>query len=242
MTKKHPFEKPADYEYGRDLVALAKEIGRIIKRYNVTDLVSFGPLKEALDKYSELIGPWAKARAERFIQKAERIDKRTWTSATRGMSVEIRRVINETPTGQTVQELINDQVSLIKSLPRDAAERVQRLAIENVEKGGRFKSILDEIARSGEVTASRAKTIARTETSRASATLTQVRAQKIGSEGYIWRTAKDGDVRKSHKKMEGKFVRWDTPPTLDGMTGHAGCLPNCRCFAEPVIPRELFDE
>ena len=30
---------------------------------------------------------------------------------------------------------------------------------------------------------------------------------------------------------------WDSPPTLDGMKGHAGEFPNCRCYPEPVIPR-----
>jgi uncharacterized protein with gpF-like domain len=39
--------------------------------------------------------------------------------------------------------------------------------------------------------------------------------------------------------MEGKFVRWDEPPTLDNLTGHAGALPNCRCRPEPVIPDEF---
>ena len=37
--------------------------------------------------------------------------------------------------------------------------------------------------------------------------------------------------------MEGKFVSWDSPPTLDGMTGHAGEFPYCRCYPEPVIPK-----
>jgi hypothetical protein len=36
--------------------------------------------------------------------------------------------------------------------------------------------------------------------------------------------------------MKDKFVRWDNPPTLDGMTGHAGCLPNCKCWSEVQIP------
>ncbi|MDR8377773.1 phage head morphogenesis protein, partial [Acinetobacter baumannii] len=54
--------------------------------------------------------------------------------------------------------------------------------------------------------------------------------------GYIWRTSEDGDVRPSHKAMNGKFVAWNSPPTLDNLKGHAGCLPNCRCYTEPVIP------
>jgi hypothetical protein len=30
---------------------------------------------------------------------------------------------------------------------------------------------------------------------------------------------------------------WDSPPTLDNLVvGHAGALPNGRCWPEPVIP------
>ena len=70
----------------------------------------------------------------------------------------------------------------------------------------------------------------------ATGALDQARALSIGSNGYIWRTAEDGDVRHSHREMEGKFVEWGRPPTLDGMTGHAGELPNCRCYKEIVFP------
>jgi hypothetical protein len=38
--------------------------------------------------------------------------------------------------------------------------------------------------------------------------------------------------------MEGEFVPWDKPPNLDNMQGHAGEFPNCRCYPEPVIPKE----
>jgi uncharacterized protein with gpF-like domain len=67
--------------------------------------------------------------------------------------------------------------------------------------------------------------------------LTQARAEHIGSEGYIWRTSNDSDVRHSHKEMNGRYVRWDTPPRLsDGTVTHAGQIYNCRCYPEPVIP------
>ncbi|MEG2569432.1 MAG: phage head morphogenesis protein, partial [Acinetobacter sp.] len=65
---------------------------------------------------------------------------------------------------------------------------------------------------------------------------TQARAVNLGSEGYIWRDSDRVDVRPSHHAMNGKFVYWDKPPTLDRLTGHAGCLPNCYCYPEPVIP------
>jgi uncharacterized protein with gpF-like domain len=46
-------------------------------------------------------------------------------------------------------------------------------------------------------------------------------------------------VRESHKAMNGKFVRWDSPPTLsDGTTTHAGQIYNCRCYPDPVLPED----
>jgi SPP1 gp7 family putative phage head morphogenesis protein len=127
------------------------------------------------------------------------------------------------------------QVHLIRSLPLDAAQRVHKLVIEG-HGSPRASEIAKEIMRSGSVAKSRAELIAQTETSRAATAFTQARAEHIGSDGYIWRTAKDSHVRDSHRHMEGRFVRWESPPTLDGLVGHAGALPRCRCFPSPVIP------
>lgn len=141
--------------------------------------------------------------------------------------------------GPVMQSIIAEQVKYIKSLPLEAADRVydiQNRAIEAVVTGGRAEHFAKEIAASGDIAKSRADLIARTELGRATGALDQARALSIGSNGYIWRTAEDGDVRHSHQEMEGKFVEWGKPPTLDGMTGHAGELPNCRCYKEIVFP------
>jgi hypothetical protein len=41
--------------------------------------------------------------------------------------------------------------------------------------------------------------------------------------------------------MEGKFVKWDEPPILDKMQGHAGGFPNCRCWPDPEIPEGKYE-
>lgn len=128
-----------------------------------------------------------------------------------------------------------EQVRLITSLPTEAAERVHATAREGIVKGWRADQIAAEIMKTGEVTKSRADLIAVTEVGRTSTLLTQARAEHVGSTHYVWRTAQDGDVRPSHKKMEGKVVAWNAPPTLDGLTGHAGALPRCRCYCEPIL-------
>ena len=242
MRFKNPWGKTTagEAEYARDLRSIAKEIGKIIQRYNPTDPANFPPLRYALEKYSELLRPWAATRSARLIEQANLKNKKVWKKVSQEMGTGLRRELqSNNPIGARVQELMNEQVKLITSLPKEAGERVHKLVIENITQGGRSPEIAKEILRSGEVAASRANLIARTEVSRTATVLTQARAESVGSQGYIWRTAHDVNVRPSHKKMEGKFVRWDDPPTLDGLTGHAGALPNCRCYPEPVFPKEL---
>ena len=136
-----------------------------------------------------------------------------------------------------MQDRIAENVRLIKSIVTHSADEVAKLVQESMATGMRAEDLAKRIEHVGEVSKSRARTIAATEVSKAGTALTRARAESVGSEGYIWRTARDGAVRDSHRMMEGKFVRWDSPPTLDGMTGHAGEFPNCRCYPEPVIPR-----
>lgn len=185
--------------------------------------------------YADALVPWAEATARRMLVDVNVADAKAWKKLTAEMGHEIQREIANAKTGEEFIELMKLQVDLIRSIPLDAATRVQELAIKGLEGGLRAEEMVAEIRRSGEVSEGRARTIARTETSRAASTFTQARAKEIGSPGYVWKTSRDGDVRQSHKAMQGQFVPWNDPPTLDGMTGHAGCLPNCRCYPSPVI-------
>lgn len=243
----NPWEKARNLEarYARNLRQVAQQVGSIVDGLFgggarlLSEPSALAAVKDALDKYARLLRPWAEATAGRLVADLDRQDRAAWRRNTKGMAAALRDELLNAPTGQTLRELQAEQVKLITSLPTEAAERVQRLALAGVENSSRAGTIYKELMDTGEVTKSRANTIARTETSRVASNLVESRAKHVGSEGYIWRTSKDTDVRDSHKKMEGKFVPWDKPPTLDGLTGHAGCLPNCRCFPEPVLPEDL---
>ncbi|WP_198080371.1 phage head morphogenesis protein, partial [Acinetobacter calcoaceticus] len=174
--------------------------------------------------------------AGRIITDVALRDEKTWLIYAKDLSRGVREQIRNTDTGSVYQELLNEQVRLIKSLPLDAAQRIHDLSTRSLIEGNRSSEIAGLIMATGHVSRSRANTIARTEISRASCLFTQARAENLGSEGYTWRDSEDGDVRPSHKEQNGKFVYWNKPPTLDGMTAHAGCFPNCRCYPEPVIP------
>lgn len=188
--------------------------------------------------YSLLIDDWADRVAKRMFLQVEKEEWNQWRSVSQEISEGLRDVVGNTPVGFVAQDIVARQVQIIKSLPLEAADRVrdiQARAMEAVINGERPDALYRMIMESGDVAESRAKMIARTEIGRATTALTQARAESIGSEGYWWRIEGAG-TRDSHRRMKDQFVRWDNPPTLDGMTGHAGCLPNCKCWPEVQVP------
>jgi len=218
---------------------IGREVGRIIGAFPPGDPKAVEPITEALKAYSEIVRPWAQVTGTKMVAAVAQKNALAWRKHTQKMSLAMRATIAQAPVGIAARERVAEQVELITSLPIEAAKRVQHLTFEALADGNRSSEIKKEIMRSGEVTESRATLIARTEVSRTSTALTQSRAEYIDSPGYIWRTAHDSDVRESHREMEGQFVRWDSPPTIDGMTGHAGEFPNCRCYPEPIVPDKL---
>lgn len=239
MKRDSPFELTRGIErrFALKLRKLAFKIGDLIDRFDpLNDPTQVREIDAALNRYSIDLTPWAKAVAARVVSEVDHQNRQAYARHSQEMSRNLRRELLNAPTGDTVRRLQAEQVTLIKSLPTEAAARVQRIAIENMVTGERSGQLAKMLKASGHVTASRANLIARTETAKASSNLTQARAVYVGSDDYYWRTARDDDVRESHRRMEGVTVNWRRPPTLDGLTGHAGCLPNCRCYPEPIIP------
>ena len=242
-VKDSPFQKSRalQEEYARALRGVAKEVGKLVIGYKPTDLVSVEKLRRALRAYSEILGPWSLHVVNKVLKGIENQDKAAWRQHSLNMSYALRQELLNAPTGEMLEKLMKEQVNLIQSIPLEAAERVHKLVTENLMQSARADEIAKKIIETESITKSRATLIARTEISRASSALVESRARHVGSEGYIWRTSKDRLVRKSHQEMEGKFVKWSEPPTLDKMTGHAGGFPNCRCWPDPQIPEGDYE-
>lgn len=200
-------------------------------------------IEDTLDAYARLITPWARATAARMLAEVAQRDAAGWHRLGQEIGRALVEEIGRAPIGPPLHRLMDEQVALITSLPREAGLRVHHLALEGLTGGRRWEEIAKDILASGEVSRSRANLIARTETGRAATTLTQVRSEHLGSPGYIWRTARDLDVRLRHRELEGQFVVWGQPPIASEpgqrvMRYHAGAGPNCRCFCEPVLAGE----
>lgn len=111
------------------------------------------------------------------------------------------------------------------------------------KRGYRAKTLSEIIEKRYEVSQSKAKFLARQETRLMISKFRELRYVDLGSEGYYWTTVV-GDagspVRPMHKKLAGKFIRWDNPPITNpkGDRNHAGEDYNCRCTPRAVIRKK----
>ena len=186
---------------------------------------------------------------KRMVLSLDVGNQRTWREAarkaTKGKFL-YRLLMDELKqgTGQIIQNQVIENVSLIKTLPSDVAEKVVQDISENALKGARAESIEKVIRdKTDQHAKASARLIARTETAKTQSALTKARCEQLGLRWYIWRTALDGNrVRLSHRIMEGVLVNWNNPPSPEELVGeksvgryHAGNIWNCRCYSEPVL-------
>lgn len=242
----------AEREFYRQLKKVAQASGHVVERHaDGARLIDESSMKKELEKYSEKLGPWATRQAMKMLEKVSKSNKRAYTQKSKAIGSAIDLTVVKADVGETALALVNEQVALIKSIPIEAGLRAQKIAYEAATQGLRaeadsttIKQLEDEMGYSTQAAISRATLIARTETARANAYINQSRAQAVGSQQYRWHNSGDEAVRHSHKvykgkRLQGMIFSWDNPPTLDdGMTGHPGTFPNCRCFAEPIFEDE----
>lgn len=142
-----------------------------------------------------------------------------------------------------LMQRFEENMRLIKDLPKEIYKELRKGYLQGKAfRGSELEKILYE--RMG----NRAQLIARTESAKVNAALTEVRARSIGVRAYVWSSSEDARVRDTHKVMNKTLVFWDDAPMffsrtkkgkISSMTGHAGTFPNCRCVQLPVF--ELDD-
>ena len=232
--------RKAEIQYARRLRSVANQVGDLITGMAPNGIIKDLPrLRAMLIRYTEILQPWAESVAGRMIADVNRRDAMAWHKHGESIGQALRKEIENAPTGAVMQKALAEQAARITSIPTEAAERLFKLTTEGITKGTRASEIAAEVMRSGEVAKSTANMLARTAVSSTATALTRARAEYINSPGYFWETSRDGDVRPSHKAMQGKFVRWDEPPTLDGYTAHCGEFANCRCYPNVQVPDRI---
>lgn len=237
-TPEWQYQKSQELKYARQLRKVAEHSGAIVQAHidENGELEDIDEMMKSAALYSEALAPWANRVAAAMINNVAKTNSKYWQAYADKISIGLRELLNTSRIAPTIAQLQLRQVTLIKSLPTEAALRAKKLASEAVVGGARADEVASMLQDTTGVTKSRANLIARTEIANTNASITQARAGLVGANQYIWRTMEDGAVRPSHAAMANLVFRFDDPPEVEGEGNHGpGEYPNCRCYAEVIV-------
>ncbi|KIP50110.1 hypothetical protein SU59_00855 [Haemophilus influenzae] len=141
---------------------------------------------------------------------------------------------NSPNIAERVNTLTAGNIQLIKSIRSQYLDKVQNAVMQAMVRGSLNKDLAAQIKDLGKTTEKRAMFIARDQSSKLNAALTQARHEEVGIKKYMWSASLDERVRESHAEKDGQIFEYSNPPAD---TGHPGHDFNCRCVQIPV-----FDE
>lgn len=154
-----------------------------------------------------------------------------------GISVKFNR---DRATGDVFSAAVNENVSLIKSIPQKYLTDVEGMVMRSIQKGGDLGTLTGELQKAYGITFRRAAFIAKDQNAKASAMLTRVRQVKLGITRAIWVHSAGGKTpRPTHIAAGARKQEYDT--SVGWYDPHEekyifpGELPNCRCVSKPII-------
>lgn len=244
--------KKLEREYERGIRRLFNQIIAKTQGFSLEKIIEYLKSLSLQDAVAKL----ASNLAARMVTLSRVNNAKDWREAARkgSMGRQIRRSIQRDMSlglDVTAQDIVRENAKLISSVPKEIAERITAEMLERFNKGMRYEDYVPELMNKvPHLMQSRARLIARTETSKANEAMTQVRAQNVGINCYIWRSSHDERVRHSHEMMDGVLCFWESPPDPEAFFAggsqfgpyHAGCCPNCRCYCEPVVDMQFLPD
>ncbi|MGO4337857.1 phage minor head protein [Labrys sp. KB_33_2] len=154
-----------------------------------------------------------------------------------GISVEFKM----TPAMRDVLDAtVNQNVSLIKSIPQQYLGQVEGSVMRSVQTGRDLATLSKELEARFGVTKRRAAFIARSQNNLATTAMSRARQLELGLDEAVWVHSGGGKTqRRSHVKASQARTRFSVAEGwLDPDVGEhiwPGQLPNCRCVSRAVV-------
>lgn len=210
----------------------------------IHDALPHRSLESAFSKVAQRMGgidATAQRLADLAVQKnLGAVDERLTASIKASVSVDVSGFLARSgPIRDAMAAATKANVELITSIPAQYLEKVGQAVESNFVEGVRWEDLAKAVERVGDVTESRAKLIARDQTSKMNSAFNEVRQTSLGIDQYTWQTSGDERVREEHAANDGQVFRWDTPPAN---TGHPGEDVQCRCVAVPFFDLDKMEE
>jgi SPP1 gp7 family putative phage head morphogenesis protein len=206
-------------------------------------------LNELMSKFEKLFNSKAKELAEGMLEKTLKTSQSNLKTSLKQLSGGLSLNTGVVPKGmeEVSQAIINENVSLIKSIPSEYLDKVSGAVMRSITSGNGLADLEPEIKKYSGQSDRRVSLLALDQTRKAYNTINKQRMQSIGVKKFEWIHSGGGQhPRISHMKLDGKIFSFDDLP-LKGEEGFVnGQIPgqaiNCRCTMLPVIEFENGEE
>ena len=193
----------------------------------IARITSEGNLSPLVDAQGRRIGAWNAREMSRVL------------------GIDLTR--RETGLGSFIESFRRTNVRLIRSIPSTELDQIEAILSRATAQGSRVEAVRREIEERFDVSRSRATLIARDQTLKANADVSQLRQQNAGVEHYFWISSLDERVRgrpggtwekseSNHWRLHNTRQSWLVAPITNpkrGIRNHPGKDYQCRCIAAP---------
>lgn len=232
-----------ELQYTKELLAISEMCQKAASEIIIPDVaknIGDSWFSESIAKFKQKVGNAVDAIANKLAHKTvneqkKQSDKQLADQLEKLTGLDLKFLFSEEDLAKVVDEAISANVSLIRSIPQQYADRVESIILNGLQGGRRSEDIAKEIGALGQTTDDRARLIAQDQLGKINSRIAQIRQQKLGVTHYIWSTSHDERVRHSHRLRDGVMFAWDNPPS----DGHAGQPIRCRCVALPYLEHLL---
>lgn len=261
-----PIKHPDDVErrYRSQLRALVRQISRQVRERVVPVLKASDYTQDAVvtrDQWSERVNAELDRLAEEYTNASFAAQVRRLATAVvmqandettgafiqsvrRAIGVDFRAVLSARDMADYLNAAIEQNVSLIKSVPDELLKNMRTTLLQGAMDGESITSIVRQVQKQTGVADRRARFIARDQLAKISGQVTERRQKQAGIQYWRWVTSKDERVGDDHRKAAKRDIGFGPgvypvgyePP--EGQPGNAK-RPNCRCTRSPVFEFEL---
>lgn len=175
--------------------------------------------------------------------------QRTYSEA---FGIDLTGMLGDGAIREKMADAVRENVGLITSIQTDFINDIGEKVFGNLFEGGRSENLINIIRARGDVTLSRAKFIARDQTSKLNAELTEARSNALGLDVYEWSGTGDERERKSHFVLNGMLCKYSDPTvysddggktwkkrsSIGAFIGKPGEDYQCRCLSLPYVSWE----
>ncbi|TWO17970.1 phage head morphogenesis protein [Campylobacter hyointestinalis] len=192
------------------------------------------------DKLTELFNFEAKNLSEWLVRKVDKFSKQSVSQSLKKLSgggvIDTSQLSEETK--EILKASVNQSADYIKSIGQEYITQIKGAVYRSITTGEGLKDLIPFFEKYDGITKRRAKNIALDQTRKTTSALNMARMKQNGITKFMWNHSSAGlHPRKTHEAFNGNIYSYDEPPydSDAGLRVLPAQLPNCKCFATPVI-------